>query len=113
VGADVSDEWVEPKDEPELRRAKARRYVAWCNSAVHAAPWVDGDTTTRGGLFIALEPAEQAFQAHALPYEQGPSKMHLFDPRRFDWVCDTTGEAQDCVKIRDKETGRVVVGPWF
>jgi hypothetical protein len=65
-----ADEPISPKDEPEVRRAKARRYVAWCNNAVHEAPWTDGDLRGhgRGGLFIALELAEQAYAAHSLPY---------------------------------------------
>jgi hypothetical protein len=32
------------KHEPEIRRAKAKRYVACCNNVVHEAPW-----TTRAG----------------------------------------------------------------
>ena len=39
------------------------------NAAVHEAPWIDGDMTAQGGIFIAL--AEQAYGAHVLPYEQG------------------------------------------
>jgi len=101
------------KDEPELRRAKARRYVQWCNKAVHEAPWVDGDMSTSGGIFIALELAEQAYQAHVLPYEQGLSNMSRFDPRRFTWVYDPLGEAQDCMKVRDDQTGRIAIWPHF
>jgi hypothetical protein len=101
------------RDEPEVRRAKARRYVAWLNAAVHDAPWVDGDMSTRGGIFIALEIAEQAYVAHVLPYEQGLSKMTSYDPRRFTWVYDEAGEAEDCVKVRDDQTGRVVGWPHF
>jgi hypothetical protein len=99
------------KHEPEIRRAKAKRHVAWCNKAVHEAPWVKGDTSSpgNGGLYVALELAEQAHQAHALPYEQGLSKMHLFDPRRFTWVYDESGEADDCVKLRDEQTGRLAI----
>jgi hypothetical protein len=107
------EEMIFTKDEPEVRRAKARRYVGWCNAAVHDAPWVEGEMSTRGGLFIALELAEQAYQAHALHYEPGLSKMHLYDPRRFTWVYDQAGEAEDCVKIRDNQTGRVAVWPSF
>jgi hypothetical protein len=55
------------KDEPEIRRKKARRYVAWCNKAAHEAPWVDRDMSTHGGIFIALELAEQAYQGTAFP----------------------------------------------
>src|SRR5262245_15257632 len=101
------------KHEPEVRRAKARRYVQWCNNAVHEAPWIEGDMSTRGGIFIALELAEQAYQAQVLPYEQGLSNMGQYDPRRFTWIYDPSGEAQDCVKLRDDQTGRVVIWPHF
>jgi hypothetical protein len=104
---------AETKDEPELRRAKAQRYVAWCNMVVQKAPWTKGDTTPGGGVFIALELAEQAHKAHSLPYEPGLSNMQLYDPRRFTWVCDPAGEAQDCVKVRDERTGHLVPWPWF
>ena len=97
------------KHEPEVRRAKAKRHVAWCNKAVHEAPWVEGDTSTLGGIYVALELAEQAYQAHALPYERALSKMDLYDPRRFTWVYDERGEADDCVKVRDDHTGRVAI----
>jgi hypothetical protein len=48
-----------------------------------------------------------------LPYEQGLSKMASYDPRRFAWVYDEAGEADDCVKVRDDQTGRVVGWPHF
>ena len=63
---------------------------------------------------MALELAEQAYQVHGLPYEQGLSAMDRYPPDRFTWVCDEAGEAKDCVKIRDDQTGRLVVWPhWF
>jgi hypothetical protein len=88
---------------------------AWCNNAVHEAPWTDGDLRGhgRGGLFIALELAEQAYAAHSFPYTPGVSHMHLFDPRRFTWVYDATGEAADCVKVKDNQTGRLALWPHF
>jgi hypothetical protein len=43
------------KHEPEVRRAKAKSYVAWCNKTVHEDPWTKGDKTTSGGIYIALE----------------------------------------------------------
>jgi hypothetical protein len=100
------------KHEPEVRRAKAKSYVAWCNNAVHSAPWVEGNTASAGagGLYVALELAEQAYQAHLLPYEQGLSKMDVCDPRRFTWVYDEQGEADDCVKLHDDHTGKLA--PW-
>jgi hypothetical protein len=101
------------KHEPEVRRAKAKRYIAWCNKAVHEAPWAEGNTSSAGagGLYVALELAEQAYQAHLLPYEQGLSKIVLYDPRRFTWIYDETGEADDCVKVRDDRTGRLALWP--
>jgi hypothetical protein len=113
LGQLSEEEMIFTKDEPEVRRAKAKRYVASCNAAVHDAPWVAGDTSTRGGLFIALELAEQAYQAHSLRYEPGLPKMHLYDPRRVTWVYDESGEAENCVKLRDNNTGRLVIWPWF
>lgn len=101
------------KDEPEARRAKARLFVARCNKVVHGASWAKGDVSARGGVFIALELAEQAYRAHGLPYEPGLSKMILYDPRRFIWIYDPAGEASDCVKLRDNNTGSIVVWPHF
>ena len=98
-----------PKNELE-RRAKARRLVDWCNSVVHRAPWIDGDATVSGGVFLALELAEKAHQVHSLPYEQGFSKLGLYDPRRFTWVYDGANE-RECVKVRDNQTGRVAAWP--
>jgi hypothetical protein len=100
-----------PKHEPEVRRATAKRHVAWCNKAVHEAPWVNGDMSTAGGVYVALELAGQAYQAHGLAYEQSLSKMDTYDPRRFTWVYDERGEAEDCVKVRDNQTGRVAIWP--
>jgi hypothetical protein len=100
----MSNDDISPKDEPELRRAKARRYAAWCNK--HAQkPYVK--------IYIALELAGQAFAAHGLPYEFGLSNMAAYPPERFTWVCDETSEAGDCLKLRDNLTGRIVVWPHF
>ena len=101
------------KHEPEVRRAKAKGYVESCNRKVHEAPWTTGHTksASRGGIYEALELAEQAYQAHALPYEAGLSKIALYDPRRFTWVYDESGEADDCVKVRDNDTGRMAIWP--
>lgn len=84
--------------------------MASCNAAIHETSWFEGE---RPGVYVALELAEQAYQAHALPYEPGLSKMDLYDPRRFTWVYDPAGEAKDCVKVRDNQTGRLVIWPWF
>jgi hypothetical protein len=102
-----------PKEEPEVRRAKARRYAASLNKVAHEAPWVEGDKSMQGGIFLALELAEKAYKAHELPYEPGPAKMRQYDPRRFTWFCDDGGDAKDCLKVRDDQTGRVAVWPHF
>ena len=99
------------KHEPEVRRAKAQSYVAWCNYAVHQAPWTRGDTSTSGGIYVALELAEQAYAAHVLPYEPGLSHMKTYDPRRFRWVYDETGDVDECVKLLDPETRRLAIWP--
>jgi hypothetical protein len=59
------------KHEQEVRRAKAKSHVAWCNKAIHEAPWTRGDLSTTGGIYVALEMAEQAYRAHRLRYEEG------------------------------------------
>jgi hypothetical protein len=109
----MSEASITPKHEPEVQRAKARRHAAWCNAAVHYAPWVDGDTSPGGGLYVALKLAEQAFRAHQLHYEPGFSNMSSYDPRRFTWVYDPAEPVSDCVKVRDNQTGRLVVWPEF
>ena len=100
------------KQELEVTRAKAKRYVAWCNKAVHDAPWVKGNMSTLAGLYVALELAEQAYEAHLLPYKVGLSNMPSYDPRRFTWIYDEGGEADDCVKVRDDHTGRLAFCFW-
>jgi hypothetical protein len=101
------------KHEPEVRRTNAKLYVDSCNRKVHEAPWTTGRTASAsgGGIYEALELAEQAYEAHALSYESGLSKMCEYDPRRFTWVYDEGGEADDCVKVRDEKTGRLAVWP--
>ncbi|WP_063704165.1 hypothetical protein [Bradyrhizobium centrolobii] len=64
-------------------------------------------------IYRALELAEQAYEAHGLPYEGGLSKMSKYPPSRFRWVYDEAGSADYCVKVLDTETGRVVVWPYF
>ena len=58
------------KHEPEIRHEKAKRYVEACNRQIHEAPWTTGRTSTPngGGVYMALELAEQAYEAHGLPY---------------------------------------------
>jgi hypothetical protein len=97
------------KHEPEARRTRAKSHVAWCNEVVHKYPWTRGDVSTSGGIYIALEKAEQAYLAHGLPYKPGLSHMDEFDPRRFRWVYDQEGEADDCVKLLDTQTNKTVI----
>jgi hypothetical protein len=54
---------------------------------------------------------EQAHEAHGLDYEKGLSAMDRFSPDRFTWFCDEAGDAKECVKLKDNQTGRVVVWP--
>jgi hypothetical protein len=90
-----------PRDEPEIMWAKGRRHAAWCNDTGHE-PYKDS--------FQALELAEKAYDAHGLRYEAGLGKLHEYPPDRFTWFCDET-DATPCVKIRDHNTGRIVVWP--
>jgi hypothetical protein len=39
--------------------------------------------------------------------------MPKYVQRRFTWCYDATGEADDCVKVRDDETGKVAIWPHF
>ncbi len=95
-----------PRNEPEIMRAKARRYVAATNEGAHK-PYSKT-------IFMALELAQQAYEAHSLAYEPGLSAMHQYPPDRFTWICDETGDAKECVKVRDDKTGRLVIWPhWF
>jgi hypothetical protein len=99
-----------PKHEPEIRRAKAKRYVESCNNQVHKAPWTTGRTRTStvGGLYQALELAELAHKAHGLPYKPN---LRECDPRRFTWVYSDA--AENFVKVRDDATGKLADWRWF
>jgi hypothetical protein len=100
--------------EPQIRRARAKSYVAWCNNVVHEAPWIKGEGRTVGGINIALELAELAFRAHGLNYESGVSRMNEFPPGRFRWIYSEGGEVDDCVLVLDLQTQRLAVWPyWF
>ncbi len=37
--------------------------------------------------------------------------MEDYDPRRFKWVYDEGGEADDCVKILDTKSERLAIWP--
>ncbi len=93
-------EEITPRNEPEIMRVKARRYVAAPNREAHK-PYSKG-------IFMALELAQQAYGAHSLAYEPGLSAMDQYPPDRFTWICDETGDAKECVKVRDDQTGRLV-----
>jgi hypothetical protein len=97
--------------EPEITRAKAKLHVERCNSIVHQAPWTTGRIKGfgAGGLFEALELAEQAYAAHGLPYKRGLPNMEQYDPRRFRWIYDQQGEADNCVKLLDTQTNKTVI----
>jgi hypothetical protein len=69
------------------------------------------DLSARGGIFIALELAEQAYQLHSLPYKKRLSNMTMFDPRRFNWLFEQEGDREDYVAVRDNRTGRVAMWP--
>jgi hypothetical protein len=97
--------------EPQIRRAKARSYVAWCNNVVHEAPWTKGERRSLGGINIVLELAELAHRAHGLRYESGISRMSEFPPRRFRWVYSEGGETDDCVLVLDLQTQCLAVWP--
>ena len=97
--------------EPQIRRAKAKSYVAWCNNVVHEAPWTKGERRSLGGINIVLELAELAHRAHGLRYESGISRMSEFPPRRFRWVYSEGGETDDCVLVLDLQTQCLAVWP--
>ncbi len=96
---------ITPKNEPEIMRANGRHYVSSCNKTVRK-PYGKK-------IYMALELAQQAYEAFGLPYEGGLSAMERFPPNRFTWICDKIGDAKECVKVRDNQTGRIVVWPWW
>ena len=101
------------KHEPEIRRAKARRYVESCNRIVHGRPG-RRDTprrAMRARFHEALELAEHAYEAHALPYQAGLSNMRAYPPARFTWV--VSDAAENFVKVRDDLTGKLADWRWF
>jgi hypothetical protein len=79
---------------------------------VHDASWIDGDRALLRGWNDVINLAERAYRAHDLPYQR-LSETRLYDPRRSTWVYDPRGDAEDCVKVRDNQTGNVVVWPHF
>jgi len=94
---------ITPRNEPEIMRANGRRAAAWYNE--HARKPYEKN------IFIALELAQQAYEAHGLEYQKGLSDMDGFPPDRFTWICDETVDPKQCVKIRDDQTGAIVIWP--
>jgi hypothetical protein len=92
-----------PRNEPEIMRAKGRLYVAH-NNKVARKPYGKA-------IYLALELSEEAYRAHGLQYEMGLSSMDNYPPDRFTWICDEKGNAKECVKVRDDQTGIVVIWP--
>jgi hypothetical protein len=88
-----------PRSEPEFMRKQGRRHVAWCNEGARK-PYAKG-------VFIALELAEQAHEAHGLPYEPGLRAMEKYPPDRFTWICEEEGDANESVKVRDDPVSRL------
>jgi len=82
------------KHEPEIRRAKARLYVTWCNVAVHKAPWTTGRTRSPngGGIYQALELAEQALRGRTVKdarLSTPPVQMDLRRDRQSRRLCES------------------------
>jgi len=94
---------IVPRNEPEIMRANGRRCVE-LNNRMARRPYGNK-------VYQALELAEQAYRAHRLPHEPGPSALDRYPPDRFTWICDDNSEAKECVKLRDNRTGKLVVWP--
>ena len=105
-----------PKDEPEIRRLKAGQYARQLN-----------EETRRSyqNANIGLEIAQTAYEVLKIPYEPlallrasgmqptPEAVLAACPPSRFIWFCDEGGKAEDCMKVRDDQTGRVAVWPLF
>jgi hypothetical protein len=100
----------------EVRRIKA----GWCALRLN-------EETRRPyrNAFIGLEIASTAHRVLSLPYEPSAlvrasgaqptpaAVLAACPPSRFTWFCDEGGTAEDCMKVRDDQTGRVAVWPLF
>jgi len=91
-----------PRHEPEVMYANGRVHAAWCNKSTRE-PY--------DNIYIALELAEQAYEAHRLPYKPGLSNISEYLPHRFTWFCDETAGVKQCVMVRDDKTKRVATWP--
>jgi hypothetical protein len=92
-----------PRNEAEITRARARIYVGSCN---HTKRKPYGSK-----IYMALELAQQAYEALGLPCVAGLGAMEKYPPDRFTWIYDEDGNARECVRVRDDETGRSVIWP--
>ena len=52
-----------------------------------------------------------AYKTHGVRYDDDLSKMSVYSPHRFRWVYDEKGSADDCVKLLDTKTQKLVVWP--
>jgi hypothetical protein len=105
-----------PKDEPEIRRLKAAQYARQLNEESRR-PYQNAS--------IGLETASTAYEVLGLRYEPTArlrasgiqptpeTVLAACPPSRFTWFCDQEGAAQNCMKVRDDQTGRVAVWPFF
>jgi hypothetical protein len=94
---------ITPRNEPEILRAKGRMFATWCNENARK-PYGKK-------IHIALELAQQAYEVCGLSYQEGLNAIDRFPPDRFTWICDDGGDAKECVKVRDDQTGIVVTWP--
>ena len=105
MAATQEDGGVRPRDEPEIVRLKAELAAQWYNK-ITREPY--------DNIYIAMDLAQQAYEAHGLPYQAGLSAMDRYAPDRFTWICVMGPDGWPCVKVRDDQTGRAVVWPhWF
>jgi hypothetical protein len=91
----ATDELIWPRPEPEVMRANARRTAKWCNEHKQ--------------IYIGMEITQRAYEAHGLPHKPGFSHLAEYPPDRFHWFVDEAAPAEECLKIRDIRTGRVVI----
>ena len=102
-----------PKDEPEIRRLKARRYAIKLNEETRRPTEmplkprdrVDSVCGARNPL-MGLGPI-RASGAPPTP----EAVLAACPPSRFSWFVDQEGAVDECMKVRDDQTGRVAVWP--
>ena len=94
---------IAPRNELEVMRSRARSYATSCNDTVRK-PYGKK-------IYIALELAQQAYEAHRLEYEAGLHAVDQYPPDRFTWFGEEAGDAKECAKVWDNRTGHFVVWP--